>query len=156
MNLPYRFSGLMLVFVLTRHQRVAAQVLDSCNPFAGSSVQSIAVQPDGKVLVASSVTGFSRFNSDGTANKTFLSSIDFVQSIVVQGDDKILVGGNFRILGGRPWANLGRVNSDGTLDETYSARANGAISTRYHPHRMRSSHQANCPCRKYKLQLCLG
>ena len=43
-----------------------------------------------------------------------------VTCFAVQRDDKILVGGGFTTLGGQPRVGIGRVNPDGTLDNTFT------------------------------------
>jgi uncharacterized delta-60 repeat protein len=96
---------------------------------------SVAVQADGKILVAgSSINGVNsdfavvRLNSDGTLNNTFgnggklttdiVSRNDRGKSLTVQTDGKILVAGF-----SDAWANndfaVVRLNSDGTLDDTF-------------------------------------
>ena len=46
-------------------------------------------------------------------------------SLAVQADGKIVVGGMFTTLGGQPRSYLGRLNSDGTLDTTFNPAPNG-------------------------------
>src|SRR5438094_432653 len=50
-----------------------------------------------------------------------------VWAIAVQSDGKILVGGEFRLVGGTPRTGLARLNADGTLDETFDARADCCV-----------------------------
>ncbi len=90
---------------------------------AGSwgTVKKIAVQPDGKILIAgtfsvinSSLQRFGRFNPDGSTDETFNSTFSSlpVSAIAVQPDGKILVG----IQGSTP---LRRLNPDGSEDGTF-------------------------------------
>ena len=97
-----------------------------------SSIQNIAIQSDGKILVCggfSSYNGVSgrnylvRLNQDGTVDNAFcIAAVDGskfnapVQSIFVQSDGKILVGGNFS-------GFIRRLNSDGTEDLTFNINA---------------------------------
>ena len=73
-----------------------------------SSVISVVVQSDGKILVGggftsydgTSANGIVRLNTDGSADETFatgtgFASIGLVTKIGVQSDGKILVGGGF-------------------------------------------------------------
>ena len=46
-----------------------------------------------------------------------------VFAVAVQPDGKILVGGNFTMLGGTPHNRIGRLNVDGTVDTTFSNTA---------------------------------
>jgi len=50
-----------------------------------------------------------------------------VYSVVVQDDGKIIVGGEFTQISGQPRSNLARLNSDGTLDETFPQGTEGAV-----------------------------
>jgi len=45
---------------------------------------------------------------------------DYVDSLAVQADGKILVGGSFTTLGGQTRCLLGRLNADGTLDSRFN------------------------------------
>ena len=95
------------------------------------SVNSLAVQADGKILVGGNFTtlggqarrSLGRLNADGSLDTSFTSEIGgdqpWVQSLAVQADGKILVGGWFTTLGGQTRDRLGRLNADGTLDTTF-------------------------------------
>src|SRR2546423_1436223 len=50
-----------------------------------------------------------------------------VESVVLQRDGKILVGGIFTALRGQSHTNVGRLNGDGTVDSTFTAAANGTV-----------------------------
>ena len=94
---------------------------------AGTTVVAIAVQPDGKAIIAgtfSTVGGvahqnIARLNAngsvDGTLNTTLNSS---AYSVAVQADGKILVGGGFSLVNGAVSPELARLNADGTLEST--------------------------------------
>jgi uncharacterized delta-60 repeat protein len=101
------------------------------NGLAGLSATpwSIAVQPDGKVLVGgwfetvngTTRYGFARLNSDGSVDPSFASicqTYSAAWAITVQNDGKILIGG-YLTINGRPYY-LVRLNANGTLDETFS------------------------------------
>lgn len=71
-----------------------------------NDVYSIILQSDGKILVGGkftsyngiSVTGITRLNNDGTLDNTFVAGTRFdnyVNSIAIQSDGKILAGGEF-------------------------------------------------------------
>ena len=92
------------------------------------------VQSDGKILVGGSFTTFNgvsrpkiaRLNSDGSLDTTFnpgtgtTGTGSLVDAIAVQNDGKILLGGVFAAYNGTLRTNLARVNSDGTLDTTFT------------------------------------
>jgi uncharacterized delta-60 repeat protein len=116
-------------------------------PGTNSKVNCLAVQPDGKILVGGTFLsaggmaryGLARFHPDGSPDLAFnpngTSSVDSISAwpaircLVVQGDGKILVGGEFGKLGGQTRAYLGRLNPDGTLDASFTPTPNGPVST---------------------------
>ncbi|MDI1243701.1 MAG: delta-60 repeat domain-containing protein, partial [bacterium] len=97
-----------------------------------TSVDAIVLQSDGKILVGGTFgrvngtfcSGIARLNSDGSLDSA-LGSIggiaNFVTTIALQPDGKILLGGNFFVVGTSPLMNnVARLNSDGTLDTTFN------------------------------------
>jgi uncharacterized delta-60 repeat protein len=104
---------------------------------------SIALQADGKIVAGGPFTSLAdqwtpyigRLNSDGTPDQSFnpnakptlraLRSQDayepYVQSLAVQVDGKIVVGGVFSYLAGAACQNLARLNPDGSLDPTFAS-----------------------------------
>jgi uncharacterized delta-60 repeat protein len=98
-----------------------------------SDVRSIAVQPDGKILIGGVFTNYAgavgrsfliRLNSDGTLDTAFCVNASdgskfntTVGAIVVQPDNNILLGGSFITYAGTTGRNrLLRLLPDGTLD----------------------------------------
>ena len=101
--------------------------------------RSVAVQADGKILVAGYINGVSgevalvRYNPDGSLDTSFdtdgkLTALDgylaLGRSVAVQTDGHILVGG-FSSAGG--FALL-RFNSDGSLDTSFDTDGKAAVS----------------------------
>lgn len=96
-----------------------------------SSVLDMALQADGKIIVAGNFTTYqgtpvsriARLNSNGTLDGTFNIGTGFVgggvNTIRIQADGKILLGGNFTTFNGSARSRLARLNSDGTLDNTF-------------------------------------
>jgi uncharacterized delta-60 repeat protein len=96
-----------------------------------SSVTSIILQPDNKILVGGGFSTYSgtsrnriiRLNTDGTIDNTFTigDGFDgFVQSIILQSDNKILVGGSFSTYSGITRNCITRLNTGGTIDNTFN------------------------------------
>jgi uncharacterized delta-60 repeat protein len=101
---------------------------------AGSlnTVQAVALQPNGKVLVAGSyrpsaggaaIATVVRLESTGAQDMSFTGSSftgagpNFgLNSIVVQPDGKVLIGGLFSAYGTTPRTSVARLNADGSLD----------------------------------------
>jgi uncharacterized delta-60 repeat protein len=106
--------------------------LNAIRPPNGS-IANIALTPANTILISGSFTyanGSPSFylgslTSDGAADKSFASCLSYcasieagVQSIAVQPDGKILLGGNFNTA--RGFEYLIRCNADGSLDTTFA------------------------------------
>jgi uncharacterized delta-60 repeat protein len=96
-----------------------------------STVTCIEFQSDGKMLVGGYFTTFNgvtvnrlvRLNTDLTIDNTFNIGSGFgsdVETIAIQSDGKILVGGNFTSFNGITTNRLVRLNSDGSRDSTFN------------------------------------
>jgi uncharacterized delta-60 repeat protein len=98
----------------------------------------VALQADGKILVGGPFTllrgqrrnYIGRLNTDGTLDAAFQGGTvplyrannvyqPIVESLAVQADGGILVGGMFGQLDGQTRHNLGRLNPDGTVDPSF-------------------------------------
>ena len=90
----------------------------------------VSIQPDGKILVGGGFTSYNgtpankiiRLNSDGTVDGTFNIGTGFdltVWAIEFQSDGKILVGGDFTQYNGNSHPHLIRLNSNGSVDNTF-------------------------------------
>src|SRR6185369_17402441 len=118
------------------------------NPNASNRVYAIAVQPDGKIVVGGGFSAFApnggpsvarsciaRLNSDGTVDNAFDPNADnFVITLALQADGKILVGGGFSTLTPNGGASLtrncvARLNLDGTVDPAFDPNAPDGVST---------------------------
>jgi len=106
---------------------------------ANGNVNVTRRQNDGKILVGGffteangyAATGVARLNPDGSVDRSFNGPEFYggfglgyqIFSLCIQPDGKILVGGNF--YGINPVFNPGvrRLNSDGTLDSTFTVAA---------------------------------
>jgi uncharacterized delta-60 repeat protein len=98
-----------------------------------STVRAIAIQSDGKILVGGDFTSFNgtgityliRLNSDGTSDTSFNNNLsgfgNIIDTIVIQPDGKILVGGDFYNYGIHSAGGIVRLNSDGTTDADFNA-----------------------------------
>jgi uncharacterized delta-60 repeat protein len=97
-----------------------------------TTVNTIAIQPDGKIICGGGFTTFNtttfmnrivRLNSDGTRDFSFFTNSGFnnsVNSIAIQPDGKIICGGTFTAFDGTTANRIVRLNSDGTLDTTFT------------------------------------
>lgn len=104
------------------------------NPGTGVSqgpVRSIAVQVDGKVVIAGdflSVNGLSRpgvarLNSNGSVDTTFSPGSGFngiVTSLALQADGKLILGGDFTSYNGFSVNRAARIQADGGVDAAFA------------------------------------
>jgi uncharacterized delta-60 repeat protein len=114
-----------------------------------NNVYAIAVQTDDKIIVGGIFTtysdsnsgivsrkGVARLNPDGTLDSAFNPnvggpSVVSINAISIQADGKILLGGWFTTINGQSRNNLVRLNSDGSIDNTFTndTGASSAVST---------------------------
>lgn len=103
-----------------------------------SAVNSLVVQPDGKVLICGGFTTvggqnrkyIARVNSDGTVDTGFDPGVSADQTIMcmaLQADGKIVIGGNFLNVGGQSRRRIARLQSGGVLDLDFNP-GSGAIT----------------------------
>jgi uncharacterized delta-60 repeat protein len=94
----------------------------------GSKVNSLVIQPDGKILVGGDFTNFlTRINPDGNFDTAFNTNIkllngytsDGIYSILLQSDGKIIVAGGFVSYKGISQNHIIRLNPDGTKDNSF-------------------------------------
>ena len=100
------------------------------NAFNGY-VNSLALQPDGMILVGGGITGsLLRFKTDGSRDTFFHPTLDDgVGSVAVQPDGKIVISGAFRHINSQSHYHLGRINNDGTPDSSFNAATDGVAFT---------------------------
>ncbi|HVY69802.1 MAG TPA: Calx-beta domain-containing protein [Verrucomicrobiae bacterium] len=113
----------------------------SFNPLAGAtsgSVYTLAVQPDGHILVGGSFAAFgstgrsflARLNNDGSPDVSFQltgSPDHAVRALAVQADGRIIAGGEFTTMGGAARAGVARLNADGSLDSAFDPGAGNIV-----------------------------
>jgi uncharacterized delta-60 repeat protein len=105
----------------------------SFNPGTGvsggvASVSTIALQPDGKVLIGGGFTtvngmargNIARLNTGGSLDAGFLNGLagasSTVSTIALQPDGKVLLGGGFIQVNSTARNRIARLNTDGSLD----------------------------------------
>ncbi len=103
------------------------------------SIGALAVQADGKIIIAGGFTGYDgvpgngimRLNTDGSVDNSFavgtgfhLNSFNFfLQSISIQSNGQIIVSGNFDEYNGVSRKGIARLNTDGSLDNSFNPGA---------------------------------
>ncbi|MBT1696853.1 fibronectin type III domain-containing protein [Fulvivirgaceae bacterium PWU4] len=101
------------------------------------NVLAIFIDANGNIIIGGNFTTYkgvsagriARLNASGTIDNTFRTNTgtgfnSLVYAIAQQGDGKLIVGGSFGAFNGVTRRNLVRLNTDGTIDNTFNA-ANG-------------------------------
>ena len=130
-------SGVLLSFSPPVFGQVPTLVDASFDPGTGANddVFALALQPDGKILMAGQFTQINgtnrlrvaRLNSDGSLDLSFNTADgpnDTVYALAVQPDGKILIGGAFTNIGAADIKYLARVNNDGSPDPSFTGGTN--------------------------------
>ncbi|HTO37198.1 MAG TPA: T9SS type A sorting domain-containing protein [Brumimicrobium sp.] len=105
-------------------------------------IRAICIQPDGKIIIGGSFNsyngtssnGIARLNADGSLDNTFQvgtglgfnSNYDGLNSIALQTDGKIVVGGVFSEYNGVNRTGNARLNADGSLDLNFDDQLVGS------------------------------
>ena len=101
-------------------------------------VRSIAVQPDGKIIIGGNFTSVhgephanvARLNADGSVDPSFTASTNYyVDSVAVQADGKIVLGGQFAKVNDTGRSYLARLTEDGKLDASFTATTNANVTS---------------------------
>ena len=102
------------------------------------SVISLVIQPDGRIVVGGAfehINGerrpfIARLLPDGSVDTSFQPNggptsdwTVIIETLALQSDGKILMGGFFKKVDGQPMLNLARLNPDGTFDPTFKLKA---------------------------------
>lgn len=118
---------------------IAAGGVDAYSNKLNAPAYSFATQPDGMVLVGGAFTysgevgtkTLIRTHADGTLDDTFSPAVgtsgDILNTILLQSDGKILIGGSFITVGGTSKPYYARLNSNGTLDTTYTTAVDSTV-----------------------------
>jgi uncharacterized delta-60 repeat protein len=109
---------------------------------ANNTVNSMAIQPDGKIVIGGNFTSYNgssqnkiaRLNDDGSLDTGFnpgTGANNIVTQIAVQADGKIIISGSFAFYNGISRNGIARLNSDGSLDMSFNHEtvANGFLSS---------------------------
>ncbi len=102
---------------------------------------TFARQTDGKIVVGGGFSqaegqphaGLIRLTTNGAVDTTFNPQvlrpgfIPLVWTIAIQSDSKIVIGGDFSLVNYEGRQNIARLNSNGTLDTTFTASSNARV-----------------------------
>jgi len=106
---------------------------------ANGNIHATAIQSDGKIIIGGDFTTYdgkdskriARLNTDGSLDSSFDVGTGFnglVNSLAIQNNGKILIGGSFFNYNGHIRSRIARLNTDGTLDTTFKLKS-GANNT---------------------------
>ncbi len=97
-----------------------------------AAVYASAVQSDGKIIIAGQFTSYNgatvnniaRLHPDGSLDSSFVpgsGTDNTILAVAIQADGKIIIGGHFQKINGTTKHNIGRLNSDGSLDASFGS-----------------------------------
>ena len=134
-RIPGRVAAILYLAAMTIAISAQAGSRDKLWPnllSEGADVRVTFAQPDGKVLVGGRFTTVGgtprhdliRLNTNGTIDETFnagsaTGTFGWVFSLAIQPDGKILAAGYFSSFNGVSRRSLVRLNSDGSVDESF-------------------------------------
>lgn len=98
---------------------------------ANNQIYSLALQPDGKIIIAGNFTSYNgvlvnriaRLLPNGILDITFnigLGADAIVEAVLLQPDGKIILGGRFATFNGVSYNRMIRLNTDGSIDSGFS------------------------------------
>jgi uncharacterized delta-60 repeat protein len=106
----------------------------SFNPGTGAEnkIYKLDIQSDGKIIISgafticngTSINRIARLNSDGTLDTSFnpgTGANNVIYTTALQSDGKIIIGGAFTSINGNSFFRIARLNSDGSIDTSFSS-----------------------------------
>jgi uncharacterized delta-60 repeat protein len=139
------FSGANSIGGQTRNRiarlNATTGLADSFDPNANNEVDTIATQPDGRILVGGN---FSGANGIGGETRNYIARLDgttgladsfdpdadsAVRTIVVQADGKVLAGGLFTSIHGETRNGIARLEATTGLADSFDPNANGEVDS---------------------------
>jgi len=135
MNIRIIQTLIALASFASMHQAAAQGSLDPAfgtGTGAEDAVQTLAMQSDGKIMAAglfsyfngtANSIGIARLNTNGSVDSSFNpgTSVDAgINSVAIQPDGKMILGGGFTQYQGTSRNGITRINVDGSLDTTFN------------------------------------
>lgn len=140
-RLLFAFMWLALFGLILNFQIAGAATispLDGFDPDVNGVVRACIEQPDGKILIGGdftkvnqrSLNNIARLNPDGTLDNTFNPGTgaggyydSHISALAIQTNGKILAGGYFGLFNGKRHYCIARLNTDGSVDDSFNAVA---------------------------------
>ena len=101
-----------------------------------TTVNAMAVQPDGKIIIAGSFTTINgsthnqiaRLNPNGSLDASFVPDVNNgINALALQPDGKIVIGGSFFLVNGTTHNSIARLNADGSVDTSFTTNVDGEV-----------------------------
>jgi uncharacterized delta-60 repeat protein len=121
---------------LNANGSVASEATFDPGTGANESINALALQPDGRIVIGGGFTSVNgqtrnrvaRLNADGSVESTATFNAGtgangLIYSVALQADGKILLGGEFTVFDGQPRGGIARLNADGSLESTSTFNA---------------------------------
>lgn len=97
---------------------------------ANNQIYAVAIQADGRMIVGGNFTNFNGVSANRIIRLLANGSIDpafnigagadgIVETVLIQPDGKIVVGGRFSVFNGNPYNRIVRLNVDGSTDLSF-------------------------------------
>jgi uncharacterized delta-60 repeat protein len=134
------FILIMSLTISTYGQEGSNDVTFNIGNGANGFISTTALQSDGKIIIGGVFTNYNgtdinyicRLHPDGILDPSFnigtrigrgTGIYNFVSTVAIQKDGKIIIGGVFQDYNGIKLYNIARLNTDGSLDTSFSNRA---------------------------------
>lgn len=96
-----------------------------------NQIYAMALQSDNKIIAAGNFTRYNdqsagrivRLLPDGSRDSTLnigLGADAIIEDVLIQPDGKIVLGGRFTAFNGKPFSKIVRLNSDGSIDNSFN------------------------------------
>ena len=129
---------ILLVFAQTAYA-VDGDLDTAFNPSTNNTVDAIAVQADGRILIGGNFTmvngatrnRIARLMPDGTLDTSFaIADVNgFILAMAIQTDGKIVLAGSFSTVNGEQRNQVARLNRDGILDDDFEPDIQGFLAS---------------------------
>ena len=134
-----RFSPVLVVSPVARLNQDGSFDASFASVTSNSYALKVAVQPDGKILLAGYFTAINevgnnfiaRLNADGSLDSSFKTGTGAnrpIYALSLQADGKILIAGIFSTFDGKNRNQVARLNVDGSLDAAFDPGNSGFAS----------------------------
>ncbi len=125
------FAGALVNNIVRLNSNGSVDVSFNTGQGASGVVNTLAIQPDGKVLLGGAFVGFNgapinrivRLNPNGSLDTTFntgTGASNTISALSLQPDGKIVIGGEFASYDGISRNGIARLNANGSIDITFN------------------------------------